>query len=285
MAKYTATVLSPNDTVTANFLAWAKPISDIMLAGGWVQTSDTGQVNWGTVTASAGMDVYEIWRSNDGGGGLSEIYIKIEWGIGVTTTIPQLWVTIGFGSDGSGNITGTPIPRTSIIALLSPATAANGVHTLSVGTGWIAMCLFGTHTKTSAAFTVERTIDNTGTFNNEIMRFFTNQQSATGTSRIVAPSVLYAEGLYNTISLLPANSIQSGKVGLNLMFGQKGGLTNPSKCIFGHTYGDLGLIGSEVQIYNYGAYHTYRVAGDADHPRSNDANLSISGTTVLMRYE
>ena len=61
----TATTFAPTlaDT-TANWLLSVKAVSDQLKAFGWVQTADTGQINWTTVTkptaatAVAGVEVF-----------------------------------------------------------------------------------------------------------------------------------------------------------------------------------------------------------------------------------
>lgn len=73
----------------------------------WPKTSDTGQINWATVTAqNANADDYrgyEIRKSNDG---LKDVYLKIEYGSGYGWFSWSLKLTVGSGSDGAGTLTG-----------------------------------------------------------------------------------------------------------------------------------------------------------------------------------
>lgn len=102
---YTSVVEHSSD---ATFRAWGLEFNTNLALVGLVQTADTGQINWTTVTrpgvnTAAG---YEIWRFSD-----SSLYLKIEYGTGSATTVPQMWVTVGTGSNGSGTITGQTSTR------------------------------------------------------------------------------------------------------------------------------------------------------------------------------
>ena len=102
----TSTTLTPVDhTSTTGFRAWGSEVSAQLAAIGLVQTADTGQINWTTVTWTATANVssgYEIWRFAD-----STLYFKLEYGTGPNGSgYPSMWMTVGTGSNGSGTITG-----------------------------------------------------------------------------------------------------------------------------------------------------------------------------------
>jgi len=99
----------------ATFRAWGSALSAALAAVGLTQTSDTGQIDWATVTrpgtnTAAG---YEIWRFNDTLQATAPIFIKIEYGTGSLAFAPQAWLTVGTGSDGSGTITGQSSTRST----------------------------------------------------------------------------------------------------------------------------------------------------------------------------
>src|SRR4051794_36475295 len=98
MAASTLTTTNFNNSSDANFRAWVSAMIAAIVAGGWVQTSDTGQINTSTVLAPLVVSTsqgYAIFRSNDTGGSLNEYYIKLEFGSGATSaTRPALWITI-----------------------------------------------------------------------------------------------------------------------------------------------------------------------------------------------
>jgi hypothetical protein len=90
------------------FREWGSEINTALTTIGLVQTADTGQINWTTVTrAAASSDAgYEIWYMNDSLHSTKPIYIKLIYGSAGTTSRGRLKVEVGTGSDGAGNITG-----------------------------------------------------------------------------------------------------------------------------------------------------------------------------------
>lgn len=95
-------------TSDATFRAWGLAISTNLAAVGLVQTADTGQINWATVTMSgAGVDGYEIWRFNDALQASAPVFMKIGYGNGNLTSVPAVFLQVGTGSDGSGGLIGT----------------------------------------------------------------------------------------------------------------------------------------------------------------------------------
>lgn len=117
----TLTVLDHSSDAT--FRAWGSENNAQLAAIGLVQTADTGQINWTTVTrpgvsTAAG---YENWRFAD-----SSIYLKIEYGTGTGAAFPQMWSTEGTGTNGTGSITGQTSTRaiwTATAAIASTVTA------------------------------------------------------------------------------------------------------------------------------------------------------------------
>jgi hypothetical protein len=100
----------PFDSSTlANFIAWAQAISSALgTTAGWIQSADSGQVNWGTISAvpGGGAYVYEIWEPNDG---LSNFYLKIEYGNFSSANQPSIRLTIGTSTNGAGSLVGSVV--------------------------------------------------------------------------------------------------------------------------------------------------------------------------------
>jgi len=98
-----------DNSSTANFKNWGQAISSALSSSGWTQTTDTGQVNWSTVSVPAsGVFVYEIWQPGDAlQTGATAYYVKINYGTSSGSPAgPRLQIQIGTGTDGSGNLTG-----------------------------------------------------------------------------------------------------------------------------------------------------------------------------------
>ena len=104
----TTTTMTPYSNTDALFRQWCQHIHDT-LALGWTQTADTGQINLTTVTKPAGANTkqgYEIWEMADSLQATAPCTIRIDYGSGAAATYLGVWLTLGTGSDGSGNITG-----------------------------------------------------------------------------------------------------------------------------------------------------------------------------------
>ena len=118
----------------AGFQAWGGQLSAAMQTCGLVQTADTGQINWATVTVTLTANAvcgYEIYHFNDTLQSTSPIFIKVEYGTGavsISTNSPSIWLTVGTGSDGAGNITGVLIPRTQVTSTYA-YTSIGDTHT------------------------------------------------------------------------------------------------------------------------------------------------------------
>jgi hypothetical protein len=95
-------------TTDATFRAWGSAVSANLATVGLIQTADTGQIDWATVTmGGAGVDGYEIWRFNDALQATAPVFMKIGYGNANLTTVPGVYLQVGTGSDGSGGLTGT----------------------------------------------------------------------------------------------------------------------------------------------------------------------------------
>lgn len=101
----------------ATFRTWGSELAAKLAAIGLVQTADTGQINWVTVTRPAANTDggYEIYYLNDSLHATAPIYIKFYYGSGTTNSRPRVRVEIGTGTNGSGTITGTA--KTAVIQL------------------------------------------------------------------------------------------------------------------------------------------------------------------------
>ena len=115
MANTLSTYTAMDHTSDAGFRAWGAEFHASLVSIGLTLTSDTGQINWTTVTrpaitVSAG---YEIWQFNDTLQSTTPIYIKVEYGTGGTATYPAIWITVGQGSNGTGTLTGLVSSRCS----------------------------------------------------------------------------------------------------------------------------------------------------------------------------
>jgi hypothetical protein len=103
---------------------WGAGVNALWASAGLVQTSDTGQINWASATKPSGAngDIgYEIWRFNDSLQSVAPVFIRAEWKSSANTSgnNVNLWIQVGTGTDGSGNLTGTIIDNGSGAAFRS----------------------------------------------------------------------------------------------------------------------------------------------------------------------
>jgi len=139
MTTYTmSSVVADNGTAGSGtaIRAWVQKVHDALVAIGMVQTSDTGQANISTLVAPSAAGTaagYEIWRFNDTLQATAPVFFKLEYGSGSAGASPQMWITVGKGTDGAGNITNVLFARQTGIS--GGSTSGNPSGT---GTGYAA---------------------------------------------------------------------------------------------------------------------------------------------------
>lgn len=190
MATATYTAYCDNSTL-ANFIAWAQPVCDAFSTFGWVQSGDSGQVDWGTIVAVPGSDayVYQIWSPGDS---LTACYVKVEFG-NKGASAPAIRVSIGTGTNGSGTLTGS---------FFGPIPCANAAYTAPGVAGGLFNCyLSGDEARfavmmwrdapantCSQFFAVERSRDSVGAYTATYATLVTVGIQATGSNSSVTSS-------------------------------------------------------------------------------------------------
>lgn len=163
-----------NSTLT-NFKQWAKAISDFFAAAGWVQSSDTGQVNWTSIASvpGSGAYVYEIWKPGDA---LTPFFIKLEYGNSVGANSPGLRITLSTATNGAGTplgfIAGPTV--TTNQTLTPPSTIATYDCYFSGSNNRMAFMMWRNAPNNVQQFiAVERSVDATGAYTGAYATFFT----------------------------------------------------------------------------------------------------------------
>lgn len=97
-------------TATVDWFRGMKAFSDMLTALGFPKTADTGQVDWATasLTGSNTYTHYEIRRFDDEHQATKPVFMKISYGRLTASSVnyPQVQITLGTGSNGSGELTG-----------------------------------------------------------------------------------------------------------------------------------------------------------------------------------
>lgn len=130
MATRTSSLAPINDT-DANFRLWINEIHNALIAFGWLQTSDTGQINFSTVTRPAGVSTYQgfaVYKMNDGLQATCAVFMRIDFGTCAGSNCPGIKIQVGIGStNGAGTLTGnlatqvinTPVAATANASLFN----------------------------------------------------------------------------------------------------------------------------------------------------------------------
>ena len=91
----------------AQFQAWALQVHTAILATGLVQTADTGQIVFSTVSVPVATNTkagYAMYAFNDSNQGSYPCYIRVDFGTASSLGYPSMWIQIGTSTNGAGVI-------------------------------------------------------------------------------------------------------------------------------------------------------------------------------------
>lgn len=288
MPAYNTAAYNDNSTL-ANFKAWAQWISDSLAASGLVRTADTGQIDWATVAAPSGASQsmgYDIFRFADAHQATRPIFIKIEYGSAAAAARPSIWITLGTGSDGAGNITGVFQAR---LQIQTTANQTVTLHQCYIGAGadhiGIAMFTSSALTTTAFMFVLERQVNVDGTTNTD------GFVSVTLSTTSITPRTYRSDGTtfsdggaggsgLNIPSPNAATAVRGVDIGVFPMFPTNPELLNPVYGIVGYIVADIAT-GTSFSATIYGAAHQYIALG---HP-SGVMPRTVGSNAPAMRYE
>lgn len=122
---YSTPVRASSDAL---FQSWIQEFYDKMIAGGLVQTSDTGQIAVSPVTLVRGASNtfasgYLMFRMNDALAATTPLLMRFEFGNG-GLNVPAIRVQFGMETNGAGNFTG--VSQTAVQTLV-PNSGYNGI--------------------------------------------------------------------------------------------------------------------------------------------------------------
>jgi hypothetical protein len=266
----TRTLSTPPDNNTdANFRAWINEINNALIAFGWTATSDTGQINFSTVTrptATSTIAGYAMYQMGDSLQSTTAVFMKLEFGTGTTTDCPRMDVTIGIGAtDGAGTIIGIQGSWKVITkqTLTGSATSTTSFNCRSSGSSSSFRCHFWSTSISNVGFTliVERDKDTSGadTANGVNILMF----AAAGTN-IWNSQHLNANGFLGNLdttrfyAMITSSSSQSGggNIGIGPVRVPFGPMRNPFLGILIYARTDF-TIETTTSVTIYGSSHTY----------------------------
>jgi hypothetical protein len=280
----------PSNADDAKFRVWGLMISTQLAAAGLVQTADSGQINWTTVTAPiAGSTAagYEVWRFADALQATKPVFFKIEYGSGAAATTPALWITFGSGTDGSGTLTGTLSTRMSLPA--SGSYTTNDLTSYFSGdTNRFTMALWLAGTGAAATYalfvSIERSVDGAGTPTGEAV-LFVAVNGGTGVKQVAWNTTTGPTTTVETSLGAMGPSVGTGSSGSQLsvypVFHTKGAFFNSILNAFAYFQSDIPSPAA-ISFTVYGATHTYLPLGV---PVSPTLPRAATAASLLMRYE
>lgn len=278
------------NTNDSDFRSWIDFIGANLELGGVIKTTDTGQINRATVLKPAAASTsqgYEIRRFSDTLQATKPVFMKIEYGSTSAATVPGLWITLGTGSDGAGNITGTFLARTQILTGAGAGSASVPAR-ISVDTGRFN---FGFNYLTNAGSAAVMLVSIERTKNAALADEGTGLLTAFPTSNAVAGFTYRVLPFTGTA---PTPELTGGAVhpGTDTtLAGADVGIYPPNPTYFGYrVYPGLNffcyrtseiLADSVVTIDVDGTNHDYV----ATNQRHNISERTVNSPGMLMRYE
>jgi hypothetical protein len=201
-----------DNSTLANFKSWAQAISTFIGAtAGWLQSGDTGQVNWTSIAAVPGSNayVYEIWEPNDG---LTNFYLKVEYGNSAAgANQPTVQISIGTATNGAGVLSGLvmgPYPTNSSNSFGVSSTALYDCR-FSGAPGRLSMLLWRSGGNCAQVFAVERSLNSSGTYTGTYVTQWTAGYLNNTQSSLTQQTLHFVNG----VAPSPANGLVSSSTG------------------------------------------------------------------------
>jgi hypothetical protein len=298
MATSFSNSIQMNNTGAA-FNAWVTFIHNILIAGGWIQTADTGQANPATIVPPAGANAKQgfiIYRMADALQGTAPIFMRIDYGsgnFGTGTPVPSFWVTLGTGTNGTGTITGIffnggSTLNSTVTASTNQALAADSYASADVDR-FSLMMFVRAGSDDCMYFAIERTCDATGATNSDGVIMVWGRGTLNQIQYLMRSAV--SPPVENGISVVMSNlasSAFSSNVGIGLPIPMKGVAMPPGKNIVLANGSDFAAE-AQFTMTLYGAVRTYQLSrssnAQAQIALGNNTLSNRASTYVGIRYD
>ena len=309
MATKLSAVLQMSNSTDALFRAWVQFIDDLILVtGGWTHTTDTGQMTIATATHPAAVNTkvgYRVYAMADTLQATAPVFVRIDFGSeDSSANNPTMWVTIGTGSDGAGNITGVVFNGGTSLSgtVRAPGTATSVCNSYgSAATNRVHALLFVRAAANDVmGFSLERSKDSTGadTADGLLFTYSGNRLGAgsVGPGFDTTQYIILAGGGQPPSELgvsivLPneATSAFSSNVAVGIPIHMKGIAQPVGLGVIAVNSGDF-IAEASVSISLYGTAHNFQLGNTATQqvsiPVGNGAQaLQRAATRVGIRYE
>ena len=296
MAVRTSKFIQPSNSTDALFRSWSKFIYDTMIDGGWVQTGDTGQINFTTVTRPLAANTamgYIIMRMDDALQSTAPIYVRLDFGSSGAANNMGVWITIGPASDGAGVITTSYFssPTASPPPVGTSSSSAAVVRPMSYGsssTSRVHVCvgldIDAASQSFPVAFSLERTKSGSGNDDAAgVVLYYSTASAAWNRGQYLfaaaVPQPPIEQGIAH-VHAIRSPSAQSQNVGGAIPFPMAGLLQQPVKGLVFVRAGDW-VSGARIKVLVYGVLIEYQsLFSQRITFESQD-----SSALVLMRFE
>lgn len=270
----------------AEFRAWGSALNTALAAVGLVQTADTGQINWTTVTYPTVANTYkgyEIWTFNDTLQASAPVFIRIEYGAGAAATSPAILLTVGVATDGAGTLTGVKTTAYQVKTATNSATAYT--CRVSGATNRVVVAMWESAGNASYAlfFAVERTHDADGDDNDEGAVVLTHYTAAP-TSRVLifASGEVGVETTWGALVPSTGTGASGANIAIYPVFSTKGTFLNPSSQLLIHFAANI-TAGTPISFTYYGSTKEFMPLNQTTYVAV--VRGSIAGLAFLMRND
>lgn len=212
----------------AAFRAWAQAVHDAMIGAGFIQTTDTGQIDFATVlkpTTTSTSAGYAMYRFADTLQTTAPIFVKLEFGMGSTLDSTFGWrIGVANGTDGAGGIGGNLFIQTAFVS--QPASSYSGVNNTwachTAGVGWLNFYYESTSVGSMLGFCISRTMDDAGAPSGEgISVYFKGITSNVGSISLLrfvsTPTVILNQSTTQSPMCFPFG-LTDYKIGVDIQF-------------------------------------------------------------------
>lgn len=125
--------IAPTCNTDANFRLWINEIHNALIALGWVQTADTGQIVFSTVTRPTSAGVFQgfaTYHMNDSFQATCAVFMRLDFGSSSNNSdAPAIKVQVCIGStNGTGTLTGQVASQIITATASGPSTVLFNVQ-------------------------------------------------------------------------------------------------------------------------------------------------------------
>jgi hypothetical protein len=278
--------LNETNATDADFRAWCSEIHNALIAFGWTQTADTGQMNFATVlhpTTSGAIAGFAIYQMGDSLQATCPVFLKIRFGSSTQSAEPAVRLSIAIGgTDGAGNLTGGVMAE----YYMNNNFGAGGLsNMLTAGTSSsFRFCWRWASTARIMCFAIERDLDATGAETNKGVQFV-GCNAGTGFQSLFIDNetraVSTVEGKWYALLSAQASQTAGGNTGVSPVRTAFGQFKNPMKTMLLYAKADF-TDQTTQSITHYGAAHTYRMTNPASNMTINGINTTCG---IAMLWE